>query len=75
MLLYGHVTTKIKHMAHLGKNQKHLLDFANKYPQHWHTYKHKCAATKSAVNSLAEMGIIEMMGIKGIGPKKISTIW
>lgn len=42
-------------MTHLGKNQKRLLDFANKYPQHWHTYKHKCAATKSAVNSLAEI--------------------
>ena len=42
----------------MGKNMKHALAFATKYPG-WHSWDTRCQSTCNAIHSLAKRGLIE----------------
>ena len=42
----------------MGKNMKHALNFAIKYPG-WHTWDKHCRVTKDAIRRLAERALIK----------------
>ena len=43
----------------LGKNMKHALNFAKRYPK-WHSYAEYCRPTIDALNKLEKLGLIEI---------------
>ena len=43
----------------LGKNQRHALDFARRFPG-WHTYDRRCRSTVSALRRLARRGLVKL---------------
>lgn len=46
-------------MAKMGKNMKHALDFATKYPG-WYYYDYRNIPTRNAINNLVKLGLVEI---------------
>lgn len=46
----------------LGKNMKHALEFATKYPG-WHGYAYQERYTREAIERLAKLGLIEISAV------------
>lgn len=45
---------------YIGVNMRKLLDFAESYPDKWHTFNGIDRATVNAVHSLDRLGLIEV---------------